>query len=52
MDKLVKGAKRLAYDTAARAKFGNGVGRVISVITPGILKERLVDMKARRVIKK
>jgi len=52
MEKLAKGAKRLTFDTAARAKFGNGMGRVISTITPGILKEKLVDMKVRRVVKK
>jgi len=52
MEKLVKGAKRVAFDTAAHNRLGKGLGRVVSVITPGILKEKLIDMKVRRYIKK
>jgi len=50
--KVVKGAKRLAFDQAANNRLGRGLGRVVTTITPGILKEKLVDMKVRRVIKK
>jgi len=52
MSKIAKGLKRTAFDQAAYNRLGNGLGKVVTVITPNILKEKLVDMKVRRFIKK